>query len=102
MQFVIVLYNCPMITIETKKQEVINKLTNIADQDLLDRIDRLIDDFQAEDTGLGNLAKPMRDTLDIEQLKIEQNYQGFDSTKTDQLIKEIDLQEPLEELLDMI
>ena len=44
----------------------------------------------------------MRETLDIEQLKIEQGYRGFNQSRTDQLIEQINLQEPLEELLAMI
>ena len=42
------------------------------------------------------------ENLDIEQLKKEQNYRGFDKKEVDRLIKEINIQEPIEELLEMI
>ena len=44
----------------------------------------------------------MREELDIEQLKLEQNYKGFNKEEVDQLIKEIDIQEPIEDLLRMV
>lgn len=91
-----------MIAIKDKKRQVIEKVASIANDHLLDSINQLIDNFPAEDADLDQLVKPMRDTLDIDQLKVEQNYQGFNRAKTEQLIKEIDLQEPLEELLKSI
>ncbi len=49
------------------------------------------------------LAKPMRKTLDVEAIKREQGWKGYhDKEKMDRLIKEMDIQEPIEELLAML
>jgi hypothetical protein len=49
------------------------------------------------------LAKPMRKELDVEAIKREQGWKGqHDKEKMDRLIKEMDIQEPIEELLAML
>ena len=90
------------MAIETKRRQILERVSDISDSELLDTISEMIENYQPTDTDLKRLVKPTRKTLDIEQLKIEQNYQGFDQTRTGKLIEEINLQEPLEELLAMI
>ncbi|MCF8246558.1 MAG: hypothetical protein K9J37_10130 [Saprospiraceae bacterium] len=49
------------------------------------------------------LVKPMRKTLDVEAIKREQGWKGkHDKEKMDRLIKEMNIQEPIEELLAML
>jgi len=48
------------------------------------------------------LHKPMRDKLDIEQLKKEQNFKPIDKAELFQKIDELNIEEPLEDLLAMI
>ena len=90
------------MAIDAKRQQTLKRVSDISDDGLLDTINKIIDDYQLAGANLERLAKPMRKTLDIEQLKTEQNYQGFNRSTTDRLIEEINLQEPLEELLAMI
>ncbi|MGB3849511.1 MAG: hypothetical protein WA958_06050 [Tunicatimonas sp.] len=90
------------MAIETKRRQILERVSDISDSELLDTIGSIIDNYQPTDTDLERLSKPMRETLDVEQLKIEQGYRGFNQSRTDRLIKEINLQEPLEELLAMI
>ena len=40
--------------------------------------------------------------LDLKKIKKEQGYTGIDKAKMERLIKEADIQEPIEELLAMI
>lgn len=40
--------------------------------------------------------------FDLEAIKKAQNYQGIDADKMDQLTRDADIQEPIEELLKMI
>ncbi len=46
--------------------------------------------------------KPLRKTLTLEALLSEQNFKGFDRQAMDKLIAEINVQEPIEELLAML
>ena len=48
------------------------------------------------------IFKPIRENITIEEMKKEQNYKDFDREEFDKLIKELDIQEPLSELLNMI
>lgn len=51
---------------------------------------------------LEQLAKPIRAGFDLEEMKREQGYQPINKEELDQLIKEADIREPLEELLEML
>ena len=55
-----------------------------------------------ENNILIKLTKPRAKTLDIETLKKEQGFTQFDRAKFNALIKELDIQEPIEELIAMI
>ena len=90
------------MTVEAKKYMLIEKITNLRNEALLNKLERLLDEFAKGNEVLLQVIKPVKDKLDIEQLKIEQNYQGFNKKEVDQLIKEIDLDEPIEDLLSMI
>lgn len=51
---------------------------------------------------LEQLARPIRPHFDLEEMKREQGYQPINKAEFDQLIKEPDIQEPLEDLLAML
>lgn len=90
------------MTVQAKKYQIIEQITHIEDEQLLDQLYHLLEANQSNPSILNSLIKPMREKLDIEQLKIEQHYQGFDEKEVERLIKEADIQEPIEELLSMI
>ena len=90
------------MTVETKKYKLIEKITNLQDEEVLNKLELVLKEYSKGNLILMDIVKPIREKLDIEQLKKEQNYQGFDKEEVDRLIKEIDLQEPIEELLKMI
>lgn len=90
------------MTVQAKKYQIIEQITHIEDEQLLDQLQHWIEAKQFNNSILDSLIKPMREKLNIEQLKIEQNYKGFDKKEVDKLIKEADIQEPIEELLSMI
>jgi len=47
-------------------------------------------------------VRPLRKNLTLEELLTEQNFKGFDRQELDKLIAEINVQEPIEELLAML
>ena len=51
---------------------------------------------------LEQLAKSIRPYFDLEEMKREQGYQLINKVELEELIKELDIQEPLEELLAML
>lgn len=90
------------MTVESKKYRLIEKITGLQDESILDKLALVFEEYSQGSLMLQTIIKPIRQKLDIEELKQEQNYQGFDQEEVDRLIEDIDLQEPLEELLDMI
>lgn len=44
--------------------------------------------------------KPIRETLTVEDILKEQSYKNFDRAKMDALIKQMDIQDPNNELLE--
>lgn len=51
---------------------------------------------------LEQLAKPIRPYFNLEEMKREQGYQPINKAELEELIKELDIQEPLEDLLAML
>ena len=90
------------MTVETKKYKLIERITSLQDEEVLNKLELVLNEYSRGNLILMEIVKPIREKLDIEQLKKEQNYQGFDKEEVDRLIKEIDPQEPIEELLEMI
>ena len=48
---------------------------------------------------LAHFARPIRETITIEELMQEQQFTVFDREGFDQIVKNMDIQEPIEELL---
>ncbi|MDX2249994.1 MAG: hypothetical protein SF052_24640 [Bacteroidia bacterium] len=49
-----------------------------------------------------SIVKPVRKQLLISDLKTEQQYKGMDKNRMDRLIEALDIQEPLELLLEQV
>ena len=92
------------MTIETKKLHLIKRIMEIDDESIIDKIDELVGERLEKDIDsiLRKMSKPIEKKLDIEKVKKEQNFQPIDKDEIERLIKEADIQEPIEELLEMI
>jgi len=53
-------------------------------------------------TKADDIIKPLRKTITLDSLLKEQQFKGFDRAAIDELIKEINVQEPIEALLGML
>ena len=91
-----------MAEVAVIKQHILQEIDEITDDSLLLDLDRLIQQWKAENAMLLKMVKPRAKTLDIETLKKEQGFTQFDKVKFKTLIKELDIQEPIEELVAMI
>ena len=91
-------------TLDTLKVNLIVKITHLDDEKSLRKIETAIDEVKSQPTKkqlemLNKMAKPMREKLDIEELIKEQNWKPIDRHKFDQLVAELDIQEPIEQLI---
>lgn len=89
------------MTIETKKYRLIERIIDLQDEKLLNQLEQFFDHQLEGGKVLAEITKPMKEKLDIEQLMVEQNYEGFAPEEVEQLIKDIDLQEPIDKLLEI-
>lgn len=87
--------------LDAKKIALIKQITEMDSEAGLDKVEQTINDInqQAE---LDNIFKPMRESISVEELRKEQNYQGIDRDEFFRLIDELDIQEPIEDLLAML
>ncbi|MDX1942128.1 MAG: hypothetical protein SFU99_16310 [Saprospiraceae bacterium] len=90
------------MTIEAKKYHLIEQITAIQEEALLNRLEVVLQELTESNQLLLQLAKPMRDKLNIEELIKEQDFQGVDKEKIGRLIEEIALDEPIEELIEAV
>jgi hypothetical protein len=91
-------------SLEVLKQNLNFRISKIDKEESLREIERAIDIVEHIPTKkqsemLKKLTKPMRKKLDLEELKREQNWKPIDRKEFDRLVKEIDIQESLEQLL---
>jgi hypothetical protein len=92
------------MTIEGKKLYLIRKIMEISDESVIDQLDELIGKQKEEDKDwiLRQLNKPIKEKLDLKEIKREQTFEEVDKEEIEALIKEADIQEPMEELLQMV
>ncbi len=92
-----------MLVPESVKLDIISQITQLSDADILMQLADVLDKkTKKKENILAAISKPVRKKLDIEQLKKEQNFTNFNRARFNQLIKELDIKEPIEVLLQSI
>lgn len=86
------------LKIRTLRSEIMTQIKNIQNEDTLQAVGAMLKALSTEHL-IYQITKPMRETLTVEDLIKEQNYKGFDRQGFDKLIAELDVQDPIEELL---
>lgn len=90
------------MTIETRKYHLIEQIMKISNDHLLGQLEKVLDEFLEGGKSVSHLVKPMRKKLEIEELIQEQEFKGSDKEVIDHLIEEAAIEEPIEELLEML
>jgi len=87
--------------INSKKNKLIEEIASINSEEELDQIVQYIKLTRLN--GLyGGIFNGTRKSITIEDLKQEQNFKGINRKEFDKLVQEIDIKEPIEELLAML
>ena len=83
------------------KIRLINRITLLEDAQLLGLLEKLLSTsaLSHEDLLLLAMAVPVRAETDLEALKREQNYQGPDRQGFEQVAIEMNIEEPIEDLM---
>ena len=90
------------MTIEARRYNLIEGIMRVSDEGTLDKLEQILKEYVQARESIAHLVKPMRKKLDVEQLMQEQGFKGVNKEKIVRLIEEIALEEPIEELLEMI
>ncbi len=91
-------------TLNDRKINLIVEITHLDNEESVRQIEDAVGKIKKRPTEnqlemLKKLAKPIRKKIDLEELKREQNWKPIDREEFDRLVREIDIQEPLEQLL---
>jgi hypothetical protein len=84
------------------KEAMIEKIMRIEDLSLIEKVNQMIDIFAPKEDKLSQMIKPMKETLDIEEMKREQGYKPIDSEVFFRQLDALGIEEPLEDLLKML
>jgi hypothetical protein len=91
--------------LELRKYHLISLIIALQDEDSLAALEAYLaqkDTLNTNDLLLTKLAKPMRKTISVEELVKEQDYKSPSFESVRKLAREIDIQEPIEDLLKML
>lgn len=91
----------------SRKLEVIDKIIRLQNEAILEEIEallRIVEQQMAriEVDPVKNLVKPIQKTLDIEALKRAKGYKGVNRPRFNRLIKEANITESTEQLLNQL
>lgn len=86
------------------KIRLINRITLLKDAQLLGVLEKLLTAqlLTRDDLILITLAAPVRSKTDLNQLIAEQKYQGPDRQHFEAAVSQMDIQEPIEELISQL
>jgi hypothetical protein len=87
------------MTIEALKYELFAKIVSIQNEADLQRVREMLESLSKDNDLLYRIVKPVREKITIEDMIKEQDYKGFDRKAFDKLVNEMDIQDPIEELL---
>ena len=91
-------------TLEKRKANLIVRISKLDKEESVEQVEAVVNSIDDHLTlkqreMLKKVAKPIREKLNIAELKKEQNWKPIDRKEFDRLVKEIDIQEPIEQLI---
>ena len=88
-------------SIDALKVSLISRISALSSEEVLRQLEQILMPQASADPSdiLYRLARPMPKKLDIDALILKQGFKGVNRVKFDQLIRKINIQEPLEQLL---
>jgi len=107
-------------TLDTKKIRLVKHITAVQDEAFLDFLEKLFERTKGVGDDLGKKGKnksslsltgnealakvlePIEEKIDLQKILLEQNYRGPDKRRFKRLVKELDIKEPIENLLAML
>jgi hypothetical protein len=89
-------------TVETLQAHLVNRVQATKDIDKLVRLLIFLDELPISEAAAMRIFRPIGRGITLEKLKKEQNFTGTNWAKFDDLVKELDIQEPAELLISQL
>ena len=90
------------IPLSIRKNKLLSELALIESEGVIAQIEEIVAKEADTRSKLDKISRGIRKGVTLEQMKTEQNYKGTSYAKIQTLAREMDLQEPIEELIAMI
>jgi len=87
--------------IDSKKYKLIEEITGITSESEIEEIQRYVKLLRLKSKH-GDIFNGIRESVSIEEMKKEQNYQPMSKEEFYRLVDEINITEPLDDLLKML
>lgn len=91
-------------TLDAIKLNLIVRISKLDNEESVRQVEKIIDLVEHQPSKkqsnlLKKLAKPLRKKIDLEALKREQNWKPINREEFDNSVRQLDIQEPLEQLI---
>jgi hypothetical protein len=90
-----------MATLETRKYKIISQITALNNESAIQELESLIKKISFE-LYHSNIIKPIQSNQSVESMISDQKYKGMDRKYLDKLVQEMDIKEPIGELIALI
>jgi len=87
--------------IDQKKLDLIKQIADINSVLDIEQLEKQVKLMKMKEKHQ-HIFKDLKENMTVEQLKQEQNFKGIDRKEFDNLVHQLDIQEPFEELLLML
>ncbi|WP_338789923.1 hypothetical protein [Bernardetia sp. MNP-M8] len=95
-----------MMNLDTVKLRLIQQIMNLESQSFLEKIESQVRTFVSikneEKESFWNAVRPIKKTPSIEEMIILQNHKSINKERFYNKVSQLQLEEPLEELLEML
>ncbi len=90
-----------MLSLETRKYNIITQITALNNELAIRELEGFIQNITAQ-LFYPDVLKPMKEDLLISEMVNQQQYKGVNRSKFDTIIQDIDIKEPINELIAII
>jgi len=90
-----------MVTLETRKYNIISQITSLNNEIAIQELENFIRNITMQ-LYYSNLIKPMKKDLILNDMIQEQQYNGVNRQYFDSIVQEMDIKEPINELIAMV
>ncbi|MEN0003895.1 MAG: hypothetical protein AAF798_07115 [Bacteroidota bacterium] len=87
--------------IDQKRHQIIKEINELVSEHELEAVSQFLKEVRWLKEH-GAIFKDMKDTISLDKLVEEQNFKGMDEAQFNQLVEQLDIQEPIQELLDQL